>query len=151
MLLKSIVIVAALVLLPAAASAGPLQEAVRAVNAETFVIHRETRTSTRARVDSTLAIASLTASGVAGALTASCISSGECVELNPIMRGMLGSGVGRAVVAKALVNGALVYVVYKLLPEGNFRTTALGLLAGINTADAVHDIRVMREIQRRRR
>lgn len=105
--------------------------------------------STRAKVDDTLAIVSLSASAVAAGLTASCISARECRELNPVMARVIGDhGPGAFVIVKTVINGALVWVVKRFMPEGKTRTWTLAIVAGMNALDAAWDIREMRKVRR---
>lgn len=102
------------------------------------------------RVDVALGIASLTASGVAMGLTAACVTARTCKEVNPLMRRWVGKSIPGAIVAKAVINGGLVYLVYRFIPKGGKRTLALALLAVGNLFDAVHDWRVTKQIEGRR-
>lgn len=100
------------------------------------------------RVDVGLMISSVSASSIALGLTLSCTASQDCRELNPVMRKLLGDGPVRAAVVKSTANGAITYLAWRTT-RGWTRTALLGALAAINVLDAAHDIRQMRQIERR--
>lgn len=101
------------------------------------------------RLDHGLIIGSSAMSSVAIGLTLACTATGECVELNPVMRRVLGDGPTRAVVFKAGGQAIALYTAWRFL-DGKTRTIALAALFALNTLDAVHDMRTMRQIQERR-
>lgn len=97
----------------------------------------------REHVDQALIIGSISASSVALGLTMACTSTGECRELNPIMRKFIGDGPVTATVVKASANGAVTYVVWRAT-RGKTRTVLLATMLAINLYDAAHDIRQVR-------
>lgn len=99
------------------------------------------------RVDQALVIGSISASSVALGLTISCTSTGECRELNPLMRQFLDGGPVRATVVKATVNGATTYYIWRVT-HGRKRTVLLASYFAINMFDAVHNIRQTRKLVR---
>lgn len=107
--------------------------------------------SVRDRVDQGLLITSLSLSSVALGLTLSCTATGDCRELNPVMRRVLGEGPVRAASVKAVVNGVGTYGIWRLTHgRPKTRTLVLAGVALLNGWDAVHDVRQMRRLQARR-
>lgn len=105
----------------------------------------------RERVDQALLIGSISASSIALGLTMACTTDGRCVEVNPVMRRWLGQGETKAVVAKVAIGAATHYAAWRLTHgRPKIRTVTLAVLAAINIADAVHDVRVVRRLERAR-
>lgn len=85
-------------------------------------------------------------------ITAACTTAGTCREVNPFMARLIGEGPVRAATVKAGFSFAAHYTVWRMPATTKTQkalrlSAALGLLA-INTLDAVHDIRVMRRLDR---
>lgn len=102
----------------------------------------------RERVDMGLLIGSLSMSSMALGLTMSCTTAKTCQELNPVMAKFLDDGPIDAVVFKSAVNGALHYAAWRTT-KGKTRTWLMAALFAVNTFDALHDIREMRQINGR--
>lgn len=101
------------------------------------------------RVDVGLLIGGQSLASIALGLTMACTATSDCRELNPVMRKLIGDGPTKAVVFKAAINGGSAWAVWHFT-RGKRRTIVLGLLLAINSVDAVHDVRQMRKIQRRK-
>lgn len=145
-MIQSSMLVLALLSAPPAT---PLADAVAAVDVSTFALPAPP--TVRDRADVALGITSLSASSVAIAITAACVSDGTCREVNPVMRRWLGESRTSAIVGKAVIGGVTHYLVYRFLRKGKLRTLSLAGLAAVNLWDAGHDVRVMRSIERDRR
>lgn len=103
--------------------------------------------SVRERADQAFIVGSLSMSSIALGLTMSCTATGECRELNPVMRKFIGDGPTKAVVVKAAVNGGTTLAIWRFT-RGKTRTIALAAMCAFNAWDAIHDIREMRKIDR---
>lgn len=127
--------IALLVLLsvPPVSAQGPLEEASRS-----------------SKVDVALGVTSLSAASIATGLTASCLSAGTCREVMPLMRRWTDDSIPKAVVIRSAVQAGIHYAVYRFVPEGKWRTRTLAVLAVVNVADALHDMRVVRRLERGR-
>jgi hypothetical protein len=86
-------------------------------------------------------------------LTAVCTTDRTCIELNPIMRRVMGDGPVRAVAVKAGLSFVAHYGIWRLdvkTPKQRIvKLIAALALLGFNVWDAVHDVRVMRAIDQR--
>lgn len=98
----------------------------------------------RDRVDQALLVGSMSASGIALGLTMSCTAARTCREVNPVMARFVDDPV-RMTLVKGGANFAIHYGTWRLL-SGKRRTLALAIIAAINVADAVHDVRQMRRL-----
>lgn len=105
--------------------------------------------TTHQKADVILGIGSLSMASIATGLTTSCIASNDCRELNPVMAKLLKDGPVSMTVTKAVIGGVTHYAVWRLF-DGKTRTALLAAMFAINAWDAVHDIRVMRQIQDRK-
>lgn len=85
-------------------------------------------------------------------ITAACTTAQTCREVNPVMRRFIGEGPVRAASVKAGLSFASHYAIWRLpartKPQQVLRIALAGSLLAINTFDAVHDIRVMRRLDR---
>lgn len=96
------------------------------------------------RVDQVLIIGGISMSSVALGLTMSCTSAGTCRELNPAMARVIGESPLKATVFKSAANGVAYYTLWRVT-KGKTRTILLATLTALNTYDAIHDIRQMRQ------
>lgn len=130
----------------------PLMDAVRKVTVETFgqPHHPPTGCPDVSMWDVSFSLASAAGAAIANAITALCTSDGSCREVMPVMRHWLGDGIVKAIVLKAGANAAIHYVVFRFMPRGKMRTATLAVVAGINWFDAIHDLRIMNDINRAR-
>lgn len=108
------------------------------------------RHSFRDKANISLGIVSVVMSGTAAGLTAGCIAEGTCREVNPLLRRAYAKDVVIGTTVKVLVAGAVHYLVWKI-PEGSAfmrraKTGLLVFLAAFNSWDAVHDMRVVRNL-----
>ena len=87
-------------------------------------------------------------------LTAACTTEGTCREINPVMRKLIGAGPIRTATFKATISGLTHYAIWQMpsttTRQKLLRVTAAVILLGINGLDAVHDIRVFRQLDRER-
>ncbi len=97
------------------------------------------------RVNQALMLGSVGMSSIALGLTMTCTTDQTCREVNPVMRKFLGDGPIRAVVFKSVAVPAATYLVWRT-QKGKRRTILLTTLFAVNAIDAIHDIRVMREL-----
>jgi hypothetical protein len=123
------------------AEEGPLTRAVATVDASTFP-QEGLAPITHDRLDVGLGIVSLSAASIATGLTATCLTAGSCREVMPLMKRWTTDSIPKAILLRTAIQGGLHYAVYRFAPKGRPRTWALAALAVVNTADAVHDIRV---------
>lgn len=88
-------------------------------------------------------------------ITAACTTARTCTDLNPFMARMIGKGPVRAASFKAGLSFVAHYGIWRIdaktTKQRIFRLVAALSLLGFNIWDAVHDVRVLREIDRRRR
>lgn len=105
----------------------------------------------RATVGSLLASSSV--SMVPVWITAACTTAGTCREANPVMARLIGQGPVRAIVVKSALSFGAHYTVWRLPAHTTKEKWLRGGLAVallfVNTLDAVHDVRVMRRLERR--
>jgi hypothetical protein len=106
------------------------------------------QTTGQQRADQALLIGGLSMSSVALGITMSCTSAGTCREVNNVTAKWIAESSVKASAIKSAGNGVAFYAAWRFT-TGKTRTITLGVLAAINTWDAVHDIRQMRRIQRR--
>ena len=135
--------------LSAEPTATPIRDAGRAIPVETFIAVQPAPDD-RAMNDWHLgtAIVSISAAAIANSFTAVCAYRDDlCRELNPVMDRWLKTNRIGAVIGKAAIGGALHYVLLRVPMPSKMRQIALSALAGLNVWDAVHDIRVMRQIE----
>ena len=100
--------------------------------------------SVHERVDQGILIGGLSTSSIALGITMSCTSAGTCRELNPKMATWIGESAVKASTVKSAVNGVAFYTIWRMT-KGKTRTILLASMTAINTWDAVHDIRQMRQ------
>lgn len=151
-MLTSLAIVAALASATPDVRSTTISDAVRAINADTF--NAQPQTADRDVTDWHLgtAIVSISAAAIANSFTAVCAYREDlCRELNPLMDRWLRVNRVGAVIGKAVIGGVVHYVMLRVPMPSKLRQIALSAIAGLNVWDAVHDIRVMREIERSRR
>lgn len=109
------------------------------------------QTTARERVDQALILTTAAGSSIALGLTLSCTASHDCRELNPVMRKFLDKGPTTIAIVKSAGTSAALYAIWRFGHQHRkARTIALASMAAITTFDAVHDIRKMRKIERRK-
>lgn len=138
---------------------GPLTLAPDTARAEQFIVAADrgavltqdsVQQSRRHNWDLGLTFISLTGSAIATGITASCTSTNECAELNPLLRKVIKESVAKAVILKSALNAGMHFLILRYMPEGRWRTISLIAVGAINWLDAGNDIREMRKIVKRR-
>ena len=103
------------------------------------------------KVNVALGIAGLSSASVALGLTMACTSAQTCRENNPLMARWIAESPVKASVVKASLNGASYYAAWRFTHgKPKARLFLLMTLTAVNTWDAVHDVRQVRQQRRPR-
>lgn len=97
------------------------------------------------RIDFAITMESLSFSTIDTGTTWACKAARKCKELNPIMNKWIGDSLTKALIIRTSIQGVAHYLIWKFIPRGKVRTISLSILAGTNTFNGIHNIRVLRK------